>query len=260
MLTDYRWTWVRMAALSYVVDGDLTRAQSRLEGLAREDVADAMGALITEYANAGRPAETMRRLATLAETLGVHTPAMSIYLNTPTPPTARVSVTPFHTLTATSTPFNTPTPTATPTATPKPKPTRTPRFPTSTSESAVVFYLAGLEQICNPGESPHIEVVVQDEDGQGLAGVEVWLMWPGGADRAVTGLKPQQGKGYVDFGAEPDENYTLGTSALGVSLVTDLQIEPCPEQKGKEPMLGSWRVVLQRQSPPTPEPESESSE
>jgi len=92
--------------------------------------------------------------------------------------------------------------------------------------------------------------VVRDEHGAGLAGVEVWLMWPGGADRAITGLKPQSGAGYADFNAERgvpgSVNYTLGISELGMPLVTDLQIASCPSQKGKEPLMGSWRIVLER--------------
>jgi len=79
----------------------------------------------------------------------------------------------------------------------------------------------------------------------------VWLTWPGGADRAVTGLKPQGGAGYADFSAGQGVSYALSIGELGVPLVTDLQLEPCPAQKGKEPLLGSWRIVLKRQPPET---------
>jgi hypothetical protein len=109
-------------------------------------------------------------------------------------------------------------------------------------------------QICEPDQAPRIEVVVRNERGAQVAGVEIWLMWPGGADRAVTGLKPQSGIGYVDFGAEPGVNYTLGTSELAMPLIAGLQIEPCPVAEGEEQVMGSWRILLSPLPPATPEP------
>jgi hypothetical protein len=84
-----------------------------------------------------------------------------------------------------------------------------------------------------------------------LPGVEVWLMWPGGADRAVTGLKPRYGTGYVDFDAEWGVNYSLGVGELGRSLVSGLRLEPCSgelDAEGKA-LIGSWRIVLEPRSP-----------
>jgi hypothetical protein len=249
MRSGYRWDWIRMAALSYVADGDLEQVRGRLEGLEREDVAGAMEALIDEYAAAGRPAETMRRLSALAQALDIYTPAMLVYLDTPAAlthtPAFAVSPTPLD-VTAPPTPSET---------TPTPKPTRTPPPPTLTPTPLPPFRLTEREQICQPGQAPHIEVVVRDENGEDLAGVEVWLMWPDGADRAVTGLKPDKGVGYADFDVGLDVDYSLGTSELGVPLVTGLRIEPCPEEKGKEQSMGSWRIVLERRSSATSTPE-----
>lgn len=259
--TDYRWDWVRLAALSYAADGNLERARARLDGLKHEDIAGAMQALIEEYAAAGRPASTLRRLTTLADALDVYTPAMLVYLQTPGPsPPAPVR-------TPTPKPTRTPTPLATPslvTPNPEPTPTFTPTPhtdsspPTPTSELTATLptatptpsllarlHLAQQEQVCEPGQTPHIEIVVRDEGGDGVAGVEVWLMWSDGADRAVTGLKPQNGAGYADFNAQPGVTYTLGTSELGMPLVTGLRIEPCPTEGGEEPLMGSWRIVLE---------------
>jgi len=266
--TDYRQEWVRLAALSYVADGDLGRVCARLDGLRREDVAGTIQALIEEYAAAGRPADTLRSLTALAKVLDVHTPAMLVYLHTPTPSSPAHAIAPSltPTLTPTARPSDstelvevsprshTPTPRASsPTVTPTRKPTRTPRPPTPTPLPLPPFRLVQQEQICESGQTPRIEVVVRDERGAGLAGVEVWLMWPGGADRAVTGLKPQSGAGYADFDAERGApgavNYTLGISELGMPLVTDLRITSCPSQKGKEPLVGSWRIVLERRPP-----------
>ena len=256
--TDYRLDWVRLVALSYVADGDIERVHARLEGLRHEDLTSAIGALIEERAAAGRSADLMRGLTTLAEALDVRTPAMLVYLHTPTSSSPASTSVPSPTLTSTPTP--TPSRTSTPyvlslLATPTRKPTRTPRPPTPTPIPLPLFQLVQQEQICEPGLEPHIEVVVKDEDGAGLVGVEVWLMWPGGADRAITGLKPERGAGYVDFSVEQDApesvDYALGISELGMPLVTDLQIAPCPPQKGKETLLGSWRIVLERRPPET---------
>jgi hypothetical protein len=250
MYPDYRREWVRLAALSYVADGDLERARWRLSELDREDVAAAMETLIDEYATAGRSAETMRRLTMLAQALGVQTPAMLVYLDTPVASPVPTDI-PLPTFEPTFVP---PEPTITLTPEPTIKPTRTPYPPTATPGPRPPFQQAAKEQVCEQGQEPHIEVIVQDEEGKGVPGVEVWLMWDGGADRAVTGLKPERGMGYADFDAEEGVDYSIGISELGAPLVTSLRLESCPEEKGKEPLIGSWRIVLERKSPVTSTP------
>lgn len=234
--SDYRWDWVRMTALSYVAEGDLGRAQARLTGIAHRDVAGAMRALIEEYAAAGRPGATLRALSVLAQAMDVRTPAMWAYLQT-LAPTAIPTPTPTPRPSEERSPTQVPTP-LTPTAEPTSAPTSVPR-------PLPAFRLAGQEQLCEPGRPPHIEVVVQDKEGKGLTGIEIWLTWPGGADRAVTGLKPQQGAGYADFDIEPGVSYDLSASALGMPLVSGLLLKSCPTQEeGEQPLPGSWRVVL----------------
>jgi hypothetical protein len=273
--TVYRWDWVRLTALSYVADGDLERARARIAGVKQEDIAGAMETLIEEYAAAGHSADTLRRLTTLAEALDVHTPAMLVYSYGPTPITPSPSPTPApsHTPTpraspspaATSTPTSTPTPVPTlyapsPLSTPTPEFTETPPSPTPTPPLLARLHLSEREQVCEPGQTPHIEVVVRDEEGAGVPGVEVWLIWSGGADRAVTGLKPEYGAGYVDFdaehGAPGSVNYSLGIGELGMPLVNNLRIELCPAQADEEPLVGSWRLVLEPRPVETSEPEA----
>ncbi|MGD2104440.1 MAG: hypothetical protein PVJ55_04905 [Anaerolineae bacterium] len=100
------------------------------------------------------------------------------------------------------------------------------------------------EQLCDPDQQLRIEVVVQDEDGRGVPAIVVWLTWAQGADRAVTGLKPYKGLGYVDFGAQPSTSYSVSVGELGMPIVSGLEIEDCPAGAGEEPILGSWHVVL----------------
>ncbi|MDY0020188.1 MAG: hypothetical protein RBT47_09320, partial [Anaerolineae bacterium] len=68
---------------------------------------------------------------------------------------------------------------------------------------------------------------------------EVWLLWEGEADRAVTGLRPAQGLGYADFLVESGKTYNLYIgSPTGVPLAT-LDIEPCESDSGT-----SWLVQV----------------
>jgi hypothetical protein len=273
MRSDYRQDWVRLVALSYVVDGDLERARSRLAGLEHDDIAISMQLLIEEYAAAGRPAETLRRLAVMAQAMDVYTPAMLVYLQNPTRvvlPTATPtssstpSPTPSHTPTPTRRPTATPTvtpsvspspvgsplstatpsPSPTPTATPSPSPTPT---ATPTPTPGPPYQLIGRELLCEPDQVPHIAVVIEDEGGNGVPGVEVWLLWDGGADRAVTGLKPADGAGYADFGAEADISYTVAVGELGRPLISGLSIADCTADAGEEPLTGAWRILVLHQ-------------
>jgi hypothetical protein len=104
--------------------------------------------------------------------------------------------------------------------------------------------LAEEEQVCDAAQPLRIEVVVQDEDGEGVRGVEVWLTWPEGADRAVTGLKPEMGAGYADFNANEDMPYAISVGELSMPLITGLRLESCPVEDDEEPVTGSWRIVL----------------
>ncbi len=258
---DYRHDWIRLVALSYVADGDLERARARLDGIEQEDIERAIPALIEQYVAASHPAETLRSLSALAQALGAHTPAMSVYLDTPESPspsplpTPTPSPTPPPSHTPTLPTFPTPTLTSIPTPTPShtstlPSPHTSPT-PTPTPSLLSRLQLAEQEQICQPDQSARIEVVVKDERGRELPGVEVWLMWSGGADRAVTGLKPQRGAGYADFDAEWGVNYSLGVGELGRSLVSALRLELCSEELDDdgEALTGSWRIVLEPRSP-----------
>jgi hypothetical protein len=104
--------------------------------------------------------------------------------------------------------------------------------------------LAEQEKVCDAAEAPRIEVVVQDDEGEGVPGIAVWLIWPDGADRAVTGLKPDQGPGYADFDADEGVSYDISLGEFAMPLVTRLRLEGCPVGEDEEPFTGSWRIVL----------------
>lgn len=258
MRRDYRQDWERMAILAYVADGDFERARRRLEGLDQQEIAAVLRDVIEEYIAAGQPASVLRQLAALAQALDVYTPAMAIYMYTVSPPETTPPGPSLSPLPASAVATPTPFPTFTPTPTPKPTviwmPTFTPAptvpLPslTYTPTGAPVlpappkFQLTAQELICAEGRAPRIEVIVEDASGNGVPGVELWLLWADGADRAVTGLKPDYGSGYADFDLITGFDYQLSVEATGVPLVRGLRATACPNST----LVGSWRVVLTR--------------
>jgi len=238
--SDYRHEWVRLAALGYVADGDLERALARLEGVPPEDVQAALAALIEAYAVQGRPAETMRALSHLADRLGVYTPAMAVYLGPPLPsPTAPPpSPTPPPQPT---TPPPTPTPTTAPFISPLPSPSSP--LPTPIPSP---YRVISQTLVCE-GPEAQLQVLVRaapgedGEEGPPLTGVVLWLTWPGGADRAVTGLRPWIDPGYADFTLLPDLPYALSIGEPNAPVLSGLTAQPCPGGS----RTGSWRVVVE---------------
>lgn len=243
--SDHRHDWVILTALSYVADEDLDRARARLNHLDEDEVTQVLGLLIEAYATAGRPPGVLRRLTTLGKALDVDTPAMLLY----SPDAQAADLPEWSAPTLTPVPTSTLIPGSLDTArhTPAPVPTVQAGMaltPGPRPSLLTQLSLDDQEQLCDSERDPQIQVVVADEDGQGVPGVVVWLVWSDGTDRAVTGLKPAQGPGYADFNAAPGVNYTLTVDELRMPLVTGLQLESCPAEPGDPSYLGSWRIVL----------------
>jgi hypothetical protein len=128
---EYKEEYMVMVASAYSCDGDLAKAQARLEALDAPNTNQWLADLIDRYILEGHDEDTIRALVNLAHAQGVGSPNMAAYLATATPlPTS----TPVPTLT--------PLPTDVPTMTPVPPtevpatqpPTETPVAPTNTSE------------------------------------------------------------------------------------------------------------------------------
>jgi hypothetical protein len=244
--SDYLHEWIRMTALGYVADQDLERVQSRLEGIPQSEVNEALAAFIEAYTSQGRPAGTMRRLSELAQDLGVNTPAISAYLQTPAP-------TPNPVEPSSPTPVLPPTPAGeTPTPAPSPTPTPLPTIP------AFSPYRVLTQTVNCSGTIPQLQVFVQTAPVEGeeteeeeeevevlppepLAGVVLWLTWSEGADRAVTGLRPWIDGGYADFQLEPDTVYALSIDEPNAPVVSGLTIPFCPSGEQE----GTWQVIVE---------------
>lgn len=258
MREDFRRDWIRMTGLAYGNDGDLERARLRLKDLSRGEIQDALAQTLDAAVDSGRPLPALRRLAALARDYGVDSAAVRIYtaeeVRLPTPaPTSTATPSPTVTPTAIA-PTPTPTPMG-PTATATPEPILTPIphviLPTPTPLPPPYAITQTLES-CLP--EPHIAVSLtqnititvrgrEQRQVVGLPGREVWLLWPGGADRAFTGLRPAQGLGYADFVVEPQQSYNLYIETPTGAPLATLQVAPCVTAEG-ENGWSAWLVIL----------------
>jgi len=230
VVSNYRSTWLITAAEAYAQDGDWTRTQLRLEALHDLNLPQTVNELFERYSAQG-PNPIARALARLADRLGVRTAAMNVYLATPvmTPTPAPTSA-----RTTRPTPATTPRPTIT--ATPQSIVTRS--LPTTALPSAYQL-ISRVAECTRPPAIPQIRVILQDADGRGLQGQEVWITWDGGADRFVTGLKPEIDPGYGDFDMAVDQSYNVSVDKPTAVIVSGLQAGPCTGD-GRL----SWRLVL----------------
>lgn len=124
---DYQEQYIVLVGSAYALDGDLDKAEARLDQLDAANVQQWVASLADRYIAEGQTEAEIQSLAQLAHALGVDTVQMAAFLATPTP-------VPTDTPVPTPTPLPTDTPTATPvlpTATPVP-PTDTPLPPTDT--------------------------------------------------------------------------------------------------------------------------------
>lgn len=244
--SDYRHEWIRMAALGYVADGDMERAVARLRGLRRQDIQDALAAMIEAYAAHGQPAPIMRRLSTLAQHLGVYTPAMRVYLETPEASSGVSLPTPAPTLPVlpvSPTPLP-PTPTAPfPAVTPIPSPYRVveQRLACEGTPGQLRVWVQAPPPETTVTPSPR-RPTPTPAGPRPLSGVVLWLLWADGADRAVTGLRPWIGPGYADFDLQPGIFYALSVEEPNAPVTSGLSLPLCPDGKP-----GAWEMVIERE-------------
>jgi hypothetical protein len=243
---EFRPIYLQLVSESFAFENDWTRARFRLDVLRDPNVAQQI-VQVTERAIAeGRSAPMLRALSKLSDRLGKRTAAMIVYLATPVPTVARV-VTPTPLVPPTPVPTATPSPTFVLPDTPTPLPTFTP-----TPLPPPVYLLIGRERICEPGSS-QVRVLLEDEKGKGLAGIEVWITWENGADRLVTGLKPEKGAGYGDFDMQPNIAYAIAVAESALPVVTGIRTEQCPSSEPTQTVFASWQLTF-RPVPPTPTP------
>jgi len=242
---DFRAMYLQLVGASFAFENDWPRTQFRLDALHDPDVARQVAEVTKRVIAEGRPGPVLRAMSRLSDRLGVRTAEMVAYLATPVP-TLMPSATPTR---STPTPvfILTSGPTFVPPATPTPFPTFTP-----TPVPPPAYLLVAQDRVCEPGPAL-IRVIVENERGQGTPGVEVWVTWDGGADRFVTGLKPEKGSGYGDMEMQPGTVYAVAIAQSAVPVAAGLRMEQCPSSGSAQATWASWQLVF-RPVPPTATP------
>jgi hypothetical protein len=244
-----------LISAAFAANGDLPRAQARLNLLNDPDPARVLAVQAQRALAEGRPEQEVYALGLLAVSLSEgevpanafpilasSTPSLAAETATPSPepptatpeeelPSATGSVTATQRPRATATARS-----STPTITPLPTRTATPT-------PGSPFVLDDKSSLCDPELSePLIIINTLDSAGQPVPGVEIIVSWSDGEDRLVTGLKPELGLGYGDFYMIPGISYTVHL-AEGGELVQGLLSSECETRSGSR-YWGSWSLTF----------------
>ena len=256
LMAEYKDQYRAIIAAAFAANGNLARAQARLDLLGDEDTARSVAIQAQRALAENRPEAEVRALGLLAVALGqgnvplpqaaitqVITPTLpvtttlTIIVRTPTSMAAGTTLTLEALLSAS--PTTSPTSLLrTPNPTPTPLPSRTP-----TPTRGAPFVLQDSRLVCNASfEQPLLIVEAYDAAGQPVPGAEVIVQWEGNEDHFFTGLKPELGLGYADFIMTPGVTYSLHLSEGG-EPVSDLSASEC-ETASRGRFWGSWRIVF----------------
>jgi hypothetical protein len=204
-----------LIAIAFAHTGDLNRAERRLELLSDPANAESLRALAQQHLADGRPEDDVRSVARLAAAFATQ----EAYPSTPSS----------FSKTATPTPSLTPTATITP-------------APTETATPIPNYQLRSKEVVCDPDlTDPLIQILVLDDFGNPIAGVEIIVRWDEEEDHFFTGLKPEMGLGYGDFTMSQGLSYTVTLSGSS-ETTTELSVEECMEEEVEYP--GSWLLTF----------------
>ena len=233
---EHKEDYIALVGAAYAVDGDLARAEARLDKLEEKDIGSVVVRLAERCLQEGRDVEETRGLAKLADALGVSTSAMLVYIATPTP-------LPTFTPEGPSVALGPPPPMV-----PTPTLPATDELSDTTTAPEAVFHLLEKRRFCEGQGGGRILVYVRDEEEQGLPNVRITISWLEGEDEFFTGLKPEEDLGYADFAMQQGIMYNLIIAgAEGIDgLNTEFSAADCP--KTEQPVPSSWRLVFQRGS------------
>ncbi len=218
----YKEQYVLMIAAAYNQDGDIARANRRMQVLGLNNPAERVAAFAQQSASRGTGEGTLTLLNNLAAGLSAETA-----------PTVQAPETDSSTVADA------------PTATPIPA-TVTPLVATLVPTNVPITYeLLEIESVCDPTRTvPEITVDLMDAENNPLAGIPILVKWENNADEFWTGLKPEINVGYADFEMQAGTLYTLevGGSALPVR---GLIAEDCEDAEGRA-YSGSIDLVFMR--------------
>ena len=83
-------------------------------------------------------------------------------------------------------------------------------------------------------------IIVLDYEGQPLPNIELLVRWDLGDDRFFTGLKPEVGPGYADFGMAKSNVYQVVVVGAESQVAQGIVADTCDEG-----YLASWQIVFQ---------------
>jgi hypothetical protein len=234
----YRHEWIRMTVWAYGLEGDWERTEARLLNLESSEIRVVAADVLEQATVTGQPVEVLVRLAGFAAAYGVSTPGVAIYgQGDAVAPTADAPVA--GAVSAQATPTQAP---VIPTLTLTPVPTVTPSLtptPPVTETSPIRIISQTLTCATEPSIAVSLElsrtIEVRGREEQEIVGLpmrEIWLLWDDGADRAITGFRPDLGLGYADFVVIPGRSYNLYIDSPHGRPVLAIQVEPCPPDEG----------------------------
>lgn len=247
---DYKDQYRAMIAAAYVADGNLPRAIYRLEkALGDKDIARVLTVQAQRALAEGRPAEEAHALGLLA--VAVSNGANPVSGSPQDKPTATpiptVNTTVRVNSTDTAAPITPSAATPSPVTTtpdqvnPAPAITLLPTLTPSPNPGAPFVLKHVPELVCSPNlQNPLLIIDATDKKGLPIPGVEVVVNWPGGEEHFFTGLKPELGLGYADFGMTPGVAYTIHLGDGG-QPVTNLEATEC-ETSSKDRYWGTWKI------------------
>jgi len=233
----YRHEWIRMTVWVYGLEGDWERTERRLLNIESSEIRVVAADVLEQATVTGQPVEILERLAELAAAYGAATPGVAIYGQGDTVPatgTPAAGAVPAQATPTQAPVSSSPTRTLVPTVTPSLTPT-----PTITETSAIRIISQTLTCATEPSIAVSLElsrtVEVRGREEQEVVGLpvrEIWLLWDDGADRAITGFRPDLGLGYADFDVIPGRSYNLYVDSPYGRPVLAVQVEPCPPDEG----------------------------
>jgi len=233
-----------LIASAYLANGDLVRAQARLELLNDADVLAALTEQAQQTLAQNGSSADARALGLLAIALGqaVPGPGKAVTQALPNATSTRPLSTPVNLSEgggATSDALTTAQTINEPPATFQTTSIQTePRTAISPGE----FVLLSKSEVCDQSyPEPIIQISVSDQSGQPIQGVLVIIRWVGGEDRFFTGLKPEKGPGYANYMINPDMTYSLQLGENGAQL-GNLKGVVCQNSRG-DPFWGAISLV-----------------
>jgi hypothetical protein len=206
----------------YVHDEDLAQARAGLAEVGVDADGEILAGLVEQYLDEGGQPEDVRNLARLASDLGARGGVLLVFDTVSTPA-------PTPTATTLTQPGASPTPLPIP-ATPEP-----------------TFRLVEQTSICaDPGQQGQIAVWVRDEQGNPIPGIEIVVSWPQGQDRFFTGLRPEQGAGYADFGMKPGTRYEVGLDGFRGDMAEGLTMDLSPGVCPTDTVAVNWHLTFEK--------------